>query len=117
MYYSDCYYYYNSSTNRVTIELSAGAKAGVAVGVIVFIVGIALLIWCCCRKRNQPQLAPQSNSFGADNTNIIVQPGGYNQPTPAYGQPVFGQPTAYGADPFAPGGYGNQGGQPTYINV
>lgn len=126
-YSSDCYYWYSSGT-RTVIDLSSGAKAGVAVGVVVFVVLIGLAIWMCCRKRNAMNLAPASTNFGNDNTTVVIPA----NPTPAYGQP-YGQPNQYGGDPFAqqggygqPGTYGQQpygqpnqygGGQATYVNV
>lgn len=106
-YRSDCYYYYNSG-----IELSSGAKAGVAVGVVLFFVGLGILIYFCCRKRQMPI---QQTSFQEPSNTTIVVPGGagyggagYGMAQPApYGQP-YGQPYAQP--------YGQTGGGPVIIN-
>lgn len=112
-YSSDCYYYYN--TNSSGVKLSPGATAGVAVGVILFFVGIGLLIYFC--RRRQAQMAINSGSFPAnDQTTIIIpnqQTGGYGMPQ-AYPQPYQQQqPIGYGTPNSYPQPYGQPGYDPS----
>ena len=114
-YYSDCYSYYSSTSTTTTtalVSLTGGAAAGVAVGVIVFFVGIGLLIYFCCRKRNQIPI--QTGSFPSDNQTTIIIPnqqqGGYGVAQP-FGQPM-GQP--YGTPMMPQPGYPQPYGQPNY---
>lgn len=109
-YSSDCYY--NYSTSSYTLDLSSGAKAGIAVGVVLFFVGLGLLIYFC-RRRNQIPI--QSSSFPMEQTTVIIpgQQPGYAQPgygAQPFGQP-YGTPAPYGAQPFGQPQMYNPSGQ------
>jgi len=107
-YSYNCYYYYNNS-------LSAGAIVGLVIGIICFIVFVALLVYLCrrCRERSYvpppPPIAPPQTEVYVYNPNYPpyqgqemqnqygYNPQGYNAPytnNPAPQPNYYGNPNA-----------------------
>lgn len=74
-----CYFYYNgtigtrsTTSSASTASLSVGAIAGIAVGTVILVVGIALLVWW--KRRRQQQLAmTRVNSLTTDYSSFQTQ--------------------------------------------
>jgi hypothetical protein len=126
-YYSSCYYYYNSYYSSTSItSLSTGGIAGLAVGLTVFFIVLAIGIYCCRRRQQMNLLAAQSSALANNSTTVINVPNQgtavypqpvYQQPMPAYQQPMQAYPQPYGgADVYQQQqmGYANPGPTPFY---